>query len=82
MAAGRLRSGSIRWGVAKLVKARDFESRIRRFESCRPSHPRVPGRNGGGLRLDSRAAVLQACPEASVQTSCLDEYPITVVRLC
>ena len=27
------------WGVAKLVKARDFDSRMRRFESCRPSHP-------------------------------------------
>ena len=26
------------WGVAKLVKARDFDSRMRRFESYRPSH--------------------------------------------
>ena len=24
--------------VAKLVKARDFDSRIRKFESCRPCH--------------------------------------------
>ncbi len=26
------------WDVAKLVKARGFDPRIRRFESCRPSH--------------------------------------------
>lgn len=25
------------WGVAKLVKALDFDSSIRRFESCHPS---------------------------------------------
>ena len=29
---------SIRWGVAKLVKAPDFDSGIRRFESFLPSH--------------------------------------------
>jgi hypothetical protein len=27
-----------RWGVAKLVKAPDFDSGIRRFESFLPSH--------------------------------------------
>ena len=27
-----------RWVVAKSVKARDFDSRMRRFESCLPSH--------------------------------------------
>ena len=26
------------WDVAKVVKARGFDPRIRRFESCRPSH--------------------------------------------
>ncbi len=26
------------WDVAKMVKARGFDPRIRRFESCRPSH--------------------------------------------
>ncbi len=25
------------WGVAKWIKARDFDSRIRRFESSHPS---------------------------------------------
>jgi hypothetical protein len=28
----------LRWGVAKLVKAPDFDSGIRRFESFLPSH--------------------------------------------
>ena len=30
--------GSPRWGVAKLVKAPDFDSGMRRFESFLPSH--------------------------------------------
>jgi hypothetical protein len=29
------------WGVAKLVKAPDFDSGIRRFESYLPSHLRL-----------------------------------------
>ena len=32
----KAQSNTYYWGVAKLVKARDFDSRIRRFESCRP----------------------------------------------
>ena len=28
----------LRWGVAKLVKAPDFDSGMRRFESFLPSH--------------------------------------------
>ena len=34
---------SICWDVAKLVKARGFDPRIRRFESCRPSHSFLRG---------------------------------------
>ena len=30
---------NINWGVAKLVKAPDFDSGIRGFESFLPSHP-------------------------------------------
>ena len=32
----------IHWGVAKLVKAPDFDSGIRRFESFLPSHSFKP----------------------------------------
>jgi hypothetical protein len=33
-----MNSQVFRWGVAKLVKAPDFDSGIRRFESFLPSH--------------------------------------------
>jgi hypothetical protein len=33
-----MNSQAFRWGVAKLVKAPDFDSGIRRFESFLPSH--------------------------------------------
>jgi hypothetical protein len=42
------------WGVAKLVKAPDFDSGIRRFESYLPSHLLSAGAClGGGLKWDA-----------------------------
>jgi hypothetical protein len=46
------------WGVAKLVKARDFDSRMRRFESCRPSQPKtLAGRRRLAAFLKDRSGI-------------------------
>jgi tetratricopeptide (TPR) repeat protein len=45
-------SGCDRWGVAKLVKAPDFDSGIRRFESFFPSHS-ISVKAGRGLTCPS-----------------------------
>lgn len=66
------------WGVAKLVKARDFDSRMRRFESYRPSHFEqglkrplfVQSRDGlpasGHLRVRSFSSSIRLVPKERV----------------